>query len=858
MKTSRMKPTAAGVRLVTIGNRVIWSLMALLTAVCVFPAAAAVELELEEAQYLSQRNELVVVSRRNYEPYEFMESAELKGINVELLRWIADDLGISIRFETAGSADLAHEMLLKGEADIISGMFVPDMHDPDIDFSGATKIALLNLYVRSDSSEITGIEDLEGRRVVVLDSDFSRNLLEDAGIECEILTARTTENAIERVASGEADAMLGNDQITQYHLYSSGRKDIRVAGTPLSAGRMCMGVRQGDDLLLSILDKSIMASKQSGELLAIESEWLGFGNRKKALPLKAILGAVGVFAGVMLTGLLWNILLRRKVAEKTRQFAESEARLRTIFENSPEAILLMERDGRIVLANEKSAELLGQTRETLMSSTVADVMPAAYHEQMEHEWDTWFSDGVHECTSSLAAPGGKGLMISLVGQVQQLDGRDVLQLFIRDITLRHRAEEKMRAARELAEESRMMEERARKGAEKLSQVQSEFLANLSRDIRTPLNDIVGMSQMLLDRPDEEEQENCVKIIERSSDGLLKTIDDVLEIATIESGQLEVQVDAFDLRELFVGIRQRYRETAQGLDISFKSKVAEEVPLYLIGDAKLLNRVLTNLVDNAMKYTAYGSVTLLAECSAKSKDGAELVFKVIDTGNGISKDKQAMIFDAHTTASPMEQYHSGRGLGLAVCKRQVELMGGSIGIESEEGEGTTVYFELCLPQSNHPVEFNVPERDTDKTVRNPGAAVLLVEDNKVNQKVVSTMLTKAGCKVTTADNGRDALLCLRNKKFDLVLMDCAMPVMDGFEATRQIRAMDGDIAKIPVVAITANAMKEDELKCLDSGMNDYIAKPVSRPVLIKKLNKYLKEKKPQVLPPHLDPVLKKLF
>lgn len=801
-------------------------------------SAGSAVLDEDDKAFLAERGELVVVSQRYYEPFEFERDGELYGINVDLIRWMETELGLNIRFEKA-SLIQAQEMVRGGEADIISSMFVSDMNDPEVDFSSIIKVALINLYVRSESSGIETIDDLSGKRVAVQQTGFSGSVVRNSEIDCDIYFASSTDECVELVASGKVDAMIGNDLITQHYLYSTERNDIRVGGTPLAAGRICMAVREGDDRLLDILNKGILAAKQSGKLQEIETEWLGFGNEKKRFPLKTVLFALGAGGGVILLILLWNFVLRRKVAEKTRQFSESEKRFRQVFENSPEVILLIERDGRIALASQKSVRMFKIPMDELLAQNIADLIPQAYQNEMAGHIESWFSGNLCACQSELQGPGQQSMAIDMVGQMLQLDGRPILQLHIRDITLRHEAEEKMAAARKMIEESSILAERAREIAENASQVKSEFLVNLSREIRTPLNDIVGMGLMLADHPGKSERESGVAILQQSSDGLLKTINKVLEIAKIESGEMKVLVNAFDIHPFLEEIRQRFQKTAEKSGIEFSCLCADEVPPFLVGDSKLLDHVLSDLIADALKYSTYGSVTLAVDCLAKSAEGAELSFRVSDTGVGIPQEKQAMIFETpYSNSGSSDQFQSGRGLGLSICKRQVELMGGSIGIDSGDGMGTTVYFSLCLQQASSRSATSGLDRSGERAVLKRGVSVLLVEDNKVNQKVASTLLAKSGCMVETADNGRDAVAHLRNHSYDVVLMDCLMPVMDGFEATRKIRSMPGPVSKIPIIAITASAMMEDQRACLDCGMNDYIAKPINRSLLIQTINKYV--------------------
>jgi signal transduction histidine kinase/ActR/RegA family two-component response regulator len=432
----------------------------------------------------------------------------------------------------------------------------------------------------------------------------------------------------------------------------------------------------------------------------------------------------------------------------------------------------------------------------------------------------------------------------MTGSLQKISGKQALQLHVRDISLRKEAEEQMLAARKMAEgarkmaeESREMAETAKQQAESASQAKSEFLANMSHEIRTPLNGIVGMAQLLVDTQMNSEQKNCTDTILQSTNGLLKIINHVLDISKIEAGQMDVSESAVDLHAMCDTLYYMFRPIAEQKGIGLRCECHNNVPRYLMGDEGLIEQVLINLLGNAMKFTHHGSISLNIECNSKSGKGAELYFQVIDTGIGIEKEKQAAVFEKFTQADGShKRMYGGTGLGLSICKQLIELMGGTIGLFSSRGKGSTFYFHLTLHQADHPP---APEAKGDRatTIAKPDVKVLLVEDNKVNQKVAIAILQKAGCKVDAVDNGQDAIQQLQREHYDMVLMDCQMPVMDGFEATARIRAMTTPLCRIPIIAITAHAMKDDQRKCLDSGMDDYISKPVGRQDLIDLINKH---------------------
>jgi signal transduction histidine kinase/ActR/RegA family two-component response regulator len=444
--------------------------------------------------------------------------------------------------------------------------------------------------------------------------------------------------------------------------------------------------------------------------------------------------------------------------------------------------------------------------------------------------ELWFAGKIQQCEGESLASDGTVTPIEMTGSLLELNGRTVLQLHARDISLRKEAEEKIHAARQMAEEAREM-------AEKASQAKSEFIANMSHVIRTSLNGIVGMAQLLSGTRLSSEQQNCAETILQSTSGLLNIINQVCDISKVEAGQMDVHESPIDLREMCDNIFSLFTPQLEKKTVELKCACADNVPPYVTGDEGLIEQVLVNLVGNAIKFTHKGSVTLNIERPKQGAGDAELYFQVIDTGIGISKKDQATIFEKFTQADgSTKRMYGGTGLGLAICKQLVELMGGKIGIISSKGRGSTFFFNLTLPQSAPPNQQKPPEETVATQIR-AGVKVLLVEDNKVNQKVAMAILRKAGCEVEAVENGQNAIQQIRKAHYDVVLMDCQMPVMDGFEATAQIRAMRKPRGNIPIIAITAHAMKDDRQKCLDAGMDDYISKPVSRQALVSLINKH---------------------
>ena len=548
--------------------------------------------------------------------------------------------------------------------------------------------------------------------------------------------------------------------------------------------------------------------------------------------------ASALIAVILFVILLWNRKLQQEVEARTRQYGESEERLRQIFENSPDAVFVINRSGHIISANSRACASVKMNKRELLEKRVHDIAPETFRSEIDANMKDWFSGELKQCEGASRASDGSINPIEMTGCLQDIDGEEVLLMHVRDITLRKEGEEKIYAARQIAEDAKEMAERAREIAENSSQAKSEFLANMSHEIRTPLNGIVGMAQLIADTELNDEQKNCVETILQSTAGLLQIINHVLDISKIEAGQMDIRESAINLREMCSSLHDLFHPQSDQKGVTLECTCQDNVPLYMTGDEGLIDQVLVNLIGNALKFTHKGSVTLNIECHQKSAAGTELYFQVIDTGIGIPKEKQTAIFGKFTQAdSSAKRLYGGTGLGLTICKQLIELMGGKIGLISSIGKGSTFFFNLTLPQASHPANLK-PEADNQENLLvRQGLKVMLVEDNKVNQKVAMAILCKAGCEVDVAENGQDAIQKIQVKPFDIVLMDCQMPVMDGFEATARIRAMKEPLCNIPIIAITAHAMMDDKQKCLAGGMDDYISKPVNRQALIDIINKY---------------------
>ncbi len=512
-------------------------------------------------------------------------------------------------------------------------------------------------------------------------------------------------------------------------------------------------------------------------------------------------------------------LTERNQAEQVRA---SEQHYRLLFDRNPDGVFAVDPSGCFIVVNPACELLTGYSTAELRQKKFTDLCaPDQLANTRAHFQRGWRERVYSALETALVRKDGRRVEVWSAGEPAVSHGEVIaLHCTAKDITERKQAEEELKAAKAAAEAA--------------SLAKSRFLANMSHELRTPMNAILGMIDVALPKAIHPAVKDCLQTAKGSADLLLMLLNDLLDSARIEAGKLELESAPFSLRRMVDQITRVLSVRASEKGLSFRFRFAEEIPDAVIGDRLRLQQVLMNLIGNAIKFTERGEVAISVEQSQISDAESEvcnLLFAVQDTGIGIPPSVQERLFQPFAQADvSMVRRFGGTGLGLSISKSLAELMNGRIWVESEEGKGSTFYFSVGLPLAKEvPSDFEAPV--AVPAVASAQLRILLVEDNLANQKLATYILQDRGHLVEIARDGQEAIDLSAQNHYDVILMDVEMPGINGLEAAAAIRKREAGGGRVPIIAMTAHAMKGDRDRCLAAGMDAYRSKPIDRHEMI---------------------------
>jgi signal transduction histidine kinase/CheY-like chemotaxis protein/ABC-type amino acid transport substrate-binding protein len=772
-----------------------------------------------------QREPLIFGSNANYPPITYLENGTPKGVVVDIVRALEQRMGRKIDIRLM-EWKVAQAQTAEGKMDAIGPMVITEPRKQLFDFTEPVLEVGVSIFAREDTLGVSALPDLFGERVGVTEGSLAHQVVKTfPQIHVVTLTDDLAHN-FSLLNNGKLDAIVADSWVGHYVLAENKINNIRSFGGPVAQLQASIAVRKGNAELLTEINAAIQSLKADGTLERILAKWqpkkIIYQTREQVL-LKTLSIAAGFLILLLAAGAYWVASLRREMARRRT----TEEKYQQILMNAPIGIFRRELGGRYHHINPSTIQDFKCSTEVEFlekydqisnhwahPEKLADFKALLLKERIvkDYEVEIRLVDGTTKWFSLNASVDESGTIV---------DG------FSRDITMRKQAEAELLQAKEQAESS--------------DRAKSEFLANMSHEIRTPLNGVLGMLQLLQGQVNAQEHALYTGMAHEAGSRLLTLLNSILDFSRLEPGRESLSLKPFAMRNLFKYVLSTYLVANRGKEPKITASVHESVPAKLLGDEARMQQVLLNLVGNAVKFTPKGSVHLEAWSQpAPGRAGkAWLYLTVSDTGIGIADDTIEHIFQRFTQAdASYTRQYEGAGLGLALVKRIVELMDGSILVDSELGVGTTISLALLLdlPEES---SSGAPGRRASATPDQP-LRILLAEDEPISQMSTALMLRRLGHTVQVADNGLQALELLSMNDYDCILMDVQMPEMDGMETTRLIRSL-GDLghkARVPIIALTAYAMPGDREKFLAAGMDEHVTKPVMQAKLESALRKAL--------------------
>jgi PAS domain S-box-containing protein len=515
------------------------------------------------------------------------------------------------------------------------------------------------------------------------------------------------------------------------------------------------------------------------------------------------------------------------ITEKKRydlSLQESEEKFRNIFESFQDIYYRTDIYGTIMMMSPSGCEISGYSQEEVIGKNITDFYVGS-DKHFNIIKRLLMHGSIKNYESKLLLRDGSAIQaISNIRFIYNKDDKPIaIEGVARDITFLKKATEQLLKAKEIAEKS--------------LKVKENFLANMSHEIRTPMNGIIGMIDLLTETPLESDQQKYVLTIKKSSETLLRILNDILDLSKMEAGKMQLRLTSINIENTVEKLHSLFYQQAHLKGMELYYSIEDNVPKYLLADETRLLQILSNLTSNSIKFTEQGSVSINVMLEGKKENVNKIRVEISDTGIGISDDNLQKLFNYFSQVdNSSTKSYGGTGLGLAISKELCKLMNGEIGVRTQIGVGSTFWFTFEAQESKRSIE---EKNNTEAAVKITGRfkkynlKILVVDDNHVNQMVASEILKKSGCTVETASNGLEAIEKVKNNTYDLIFMDIQMPQMDGTTATREIKKL-GIPNLPPIVAMTAYAMEEDREKFLSAGMDDYIAKPIKSEVLINKI------------------------
>jgi len=794
------------------------------------------QLTQREERWISEHPVVKVIVNATFAPLTFFDNdGNFRGITADLLELIRLRTGLRFEIQRGRDVNAIIKQVDSGDADIIGAITPSIEREALLSFS---RPYLENSYVmltRKEPLAPTGLEEMEGKRLAVTQGTPLKGFLQEHFPKIQLVETGDTFTSAELLVQGQVDGAVNTLVVANYLLSSHVFQDkVQISFSVGTIPAMfSLATSRSATELSSILDKALL-SIDPDELGVINSRWRGYSAASDSYwrDYHQLIARIIIGTGLLLLiSLGWNAYMRRQI--KHRKMAERALNdqfefMRALVNETPHPIYVRDRKGLLQTCNDSYLQVFDVKREDVIGKSVLQVSTALAAEAAQYhaDYQRVVAEGIPLILDRVLHLRGKKLTIyhwilpyrDSVGEVQGIIGGWI------DISERRQLFDELRDAKERADEA--------------NRAKSTFLATMSHEIRTPMNAVIGMLELTLKRADQGHLDRpAIEVAYNSARDLLELIGDILDIARIESGRLSLAPERVNLREVIESVVRVFdglaRQKTLSLLLEFKPDLDDTEVLI---DPLRFKQVLSNLVSNAIKFTEHGQVKIKVEVMPTQLPlQVEMKLVVEDTGIGISRDDQMRLFEPFAQADNSGQLaRSGAGLGLVICRSLCAMMGGQLSLSSVPMVGTQVHVSLTMTrlQSVLAVDELKPEAPATAPVLN----VLVVDDHPANRLLMCQQLGYLGHQFTAAQNGSAGFQAWRQEHFDLVIADCNMPIMNGYELSRSIREYEQREQLTPCVVLgfTANAQPEEKLRCAEAGMNDCLFKPISLTALERQL------------------------
>ncbi|HOL57300.1 MAG TPA: transporter substrate-binding domain-containing protein [Spirochaetota bacterium] len=793
------------------------------------------------------KKEINVIMDNNYPPYIFLdENNNLKGILIDQWHLWEKKTGIKVNIVATDWIE-AQNLMKQGKFDVIDTIFKTEERLKIYDYSKPYAKIRVPIFYHKNISGIIDAPSLKGFNVAVKEGDACIDVLKSYSIT-NLIEYKSYEDIIKAAKNRDVVIFVVDESPVYYFMYKYGIQNEFKDSPPLYTGEFHRAVLKGNKDLLNLIEYGF-AQISKKEYNEIEEKW--FGKNKVEFNLKYFLLFSGIFLGsivlffiILFLMMFWNFSLKNIVNARTfelRNEIEKNLKIQKELEESKRLYKLLSE-----ITSDAASLLTIQPDGSFKREWYTTALIVEYGYKMEDidSFEKWakivYKDDIDIYKNGIKRVlNGEKVSVDLrivksdnkirwinntVIPIKNIESGRVERLLIsiKDITDRKRIEEELRLAKE--------------EAERLANIKSQFLSNMSHEIRNPLNGILGMINMLIKTDLSDTQKEYIDMLKTSSETLLNIVNDILDLAKIEAGKRVIRNEVIKIKNLCLGLVNSFKIATESKNLKLNFIYDNDLPKYIIGDPSCLNQIFLNLLSNAVKFTEKGGITFEVKKIKEDEKTVDIVFIVKDTGIGIPNDKLNDIFGKFIQLeTSYNKKYKGTGLGLTIVKEIIDLLGGEIIVESKEKEGTTFLIKLKFEKYNYEVIEN--KKDEAKAIINEKEYnIIIAEDNAINYLFLEAMLKDKAYNVFGAKNGKEVLDLVEKNKIDLILMDIQMPVLNGIDCTKILR--NEKKFKNPIVALTGYTMPEDLKVFKDAGVDDYIIKPIDEDETLKKIAKLL--------------------